>query len=83
MRATLLSRLERLEAVTPWIHTQCIFRYGWLHPLPSEFIGERHVVIVKRESTASPNIEVCEFEERAGPAPSNCNDEGFCVCLTR
>jgi hypothetical protein len=33
-------------------------------PLPVDFIGARHVVVVKREPTGSPNIERCEFEEK-------------------
>jgi hypothetical protein len=82
MRATLLSRLERLEATT-WVPTQSIFRSGWLHELPSEFTGESHIVIVKREPS-SPNTELCEFEERPGPAPPDSNDKGgFWVCLTK
>jgi hypothetical protein len=81
MRATLLSRLERLEATT-WVRTPSIFQSGWLHELPSEFTGESHIVIVKREPS-SPNAELCEFEERPGPAPPNSNDNGFWVCLTR
>ena len=43
-------------------------------PLPKDFVGERHVVIVKKELTA-PNIERCEFAERPGPAPVAPADE--------
>ncbi len=82
MRATLLSRLKRLES-TIAVSLPAVFRYGWLRSLPSDFTGESYVAIVKREPTTSPNIEVCEFEERPGPAPANCTDESFSVCLTR
>lgn len=82
MRAALLSRLEKLEAAT-WVGAPCIFRSGWLQPLPSEFTGEKHVVIVRSEPTTSPNMELCEFEERPGPAPPDWHDDGFWVCLTR
>jgi hypothetical protein len=65
MNATLLSRLKRLEAKT---EVKSLFRYGWLCGLPSDFTGEKHAVIVRREPTTRSNVEWCEFEERAGPA---------------
>jgi Stress responsive A/B Barrel Domain len=38
-----------------------------LKMLPEDYVGERHVVIVKREPTgASGTFEWCEFEERPG-----------------
>ena len=58
-------------------------RYGWLRRLPDEFVGARHVVIVKRRPTKLPNIEWCEFEERAGPAPAGPEDDACTVYLTR
>ena len=67
MRAALRSRLERLEVVVEPKKTQ-LFRSGYLKTLPADFVGERHVVIVKREPGASGNSEWCEFEERPGPA---------------
>jgi hypothetical protein len=70
MRTTWLHRLEKLEARTE-SEKLPFLRYGWLKPLPQEFSGERHVVIVKREPTGSPRVEWCEFEERAGPALAN------------
>ena len=66
MRSKLLARLERLEA-RAGPAAPAIFRYGWLTPLPADFIGERHVVIVKREPTNSPNVEWCEFEGSEEP----------------
>jgi hypothetical protein len=69
MRAALRSRLEKLEvAVAP--KKPQFFRSGYLKTLPADYVGERHVVIVKREPAgASGNFEWCEFEERPGPAP--------------
>jgi hypothetical protein len=63
MRSKLLARLERLDARAEPA-APLILRYGWLTPLPADFTGERHVVIVKREPTKSLNIEWCAFEER-------------------
>ena len=50
--------------------TRLCIRYGWVTSLPKGFTGERHTVVVKCDSTGSPHIEWCEFEEREGlPAP--------------
>jgi hypothetical protein len=57
-------------------------QYGWLTPLPDDFVGERHVVIVKREPTRSENVDWCEFEERPGPAPAASASANFQVHLT-
>ena len=69
MRRSLLTRLERLEAILAPTLVPLI-RYGWLLPLPADYVGERHIVIVKQEPTRSPHYEWCEWEERPGPAPS-------------
>jgi hypothetical protein len=82
MRFRLLARLQRLESQTA-MGKPALFRYGWLKPLPSDYAGERHVGIVKREQTTSPGIEWCEFEERPGPAPAGIEDRDFTVYLTR
>jgi hypothetical protein len=37
-------------------------------------MGERHIVIVRREPTASPRFEWCEWEERPGRAPVDAGD---------
>ena len=50
-----------------------LFRSGYLKTLPADYVGERHVVIVKREP--SGNGEWCEFEERPGPAPLDSQEE--------
>jgi hypothetical protein len=42
------------------------FRSGVLKTLPKDYVGERHVVIVKREPAGAPGNEWCEFEERPG-----------------
>ena len=62
MRAALRCRLEKLEVRLEPKKPQFI-RSGYLKTLPADYVGERHVVIVKR------NGEWCEFEERPGPAP--------------
>jgi len=82
VRARLLVRLQRLVAEQP-ADQPAMFRYGWLKSLPSDYAGERHVGIVKREQTKSPGIEWCEFEERPGPPQAGIEDRDFTVYLTR
>src|SRR5260370_35760916 len=75
MRAALRSRLERLEVQLEPKKPQR-FRSGYLKTLPADYVGERHVVIVKREpSGATGRDEWCEFEERPGPAPADSLEE--------
>ena len=75
MRAALRSRLERLE-VKVGSKKPHFFRSGYLKTLPVDYVGERHVVIVKREpSGATGQNEWCEFEERPGPAPLDSKEE--------
>ncbi len=75
MRAALRSRLERLE-VTAEPKKPQLFRSGYLKTLPTDYVGERHVVIVKREPAgATGQNEWCEFEERPGPAPLDAQEE--------
>ena len=74
MRAALRSRLDRLEVrVEP--NKPQRFRSGVLKTLPKDYVGERHVVIVKREPAQAPGNEWCEFEERPGPAPVDAQEE--------
>jgi hypothetical protein len=80
MSATILSRLKRLEAKT---EVNRLFRYGWLRGLPRDFTGEKHAVIVKHEPATRSNVEWCEFEERAGPAPPSCFEGSFTAYLWR
>lgn len=74
MRAALRSRLERLEVIAEPKKPQR-FRSGVLKTLPKDYVGERHVVIVKREPAGAPGNECCEFEERPGPAPVGAQEE--------
>jgi hypothetical protein len=39
--------------------------------LPADYVGERHLVVVKQLESRSPNIEWCEMKERPGPAPES------------
>ena len=80
MRTSLLGRLEKLEkkrAPEPVI----AYRIGLLKTLPKDFIGERHVAMVKRGDVRD-NVEWCEFEERPGPAPVNQDDGIPTICLS-
>jgi len=67
------SRIARLEAA---FEQQTILQGGLLRKLPDSYVGEKHIVVVKRQATTTPNWEWCEFEERPGPAPEG-NDAGF------
>jgi hypothetical protein len=80
MRVTLISRLKRLEATTA--DRIVVYRYGCLKALPKDFVGARHVVIVKQESTGSPCSTWCHFEERPGPAPLGSVDGSVRIYLT-
>ena len=68
MRKTLRRRIEALEQRSS-PREPVLIRYGWRRPLPPDYQGERHVVLVRCEATASPWFEWCEWEERMGPAP--------------
>ena len=72
MRRPLLARLERLEAILA-VQQVRKFCYGWITPLPDDYVGERHVVTISREQW-SPRIEWCQWEEREGPAPPDADD---------
>ena len=74
MKATLIDRLKRLEARSA-AQEPVKFRYGRVRRLPHDFTGERHVVVVKSQPTRSPDVEWCEFEQRAGPAPAGLGDD--------
>jgi hypothetical protein len=43
-----LERVRQLEQRQE-LAKPTVFQYGWLKPLPKDYVGERHVVIVKRE----------------------------------
>ena len=79
MRAALRSRLEKLEVAVEREKPQLI-RCGYLKTLPTDYVGERHVVIVKREPSGKG--EWCEFEERHGPAPVDAQeDDGITIYI--
>jgi hypothetical protein len=81
MKSSFRSRVERLESQTKASGTPKL-RTGNLTRLPEDFTGERHVVVVKREST-SDYAEWCEFEERPGPALPGSDDGGLTIYCTR
>ena len=81
MRAALRSRLARLEVVVEPKKPQR-FRSGVLKTLPADYVGDRHVVVVKREPGGAPGNEWCEFEERPGPAPLDSQEEdAITICI--
>jgi hypothetical protein len=82
VKATILSRIQRLEAASSVSKAPAKFRYGWLTPLPEDFAGERHIVATSIQPTTSQNIEWCQFEERPGRAPAAAGDDAFTVYLT-
>ena len=81
MRAALRSCLEKLEVEVERKKPQLI-RCGYLKTLPTDFVGERHVVIVNRKPSGKG--EWCEFEERPGPAPVDAreDDDGITIYIT-
>jgi hypothetical protein len=81
MKRMLLAGVARLEAM-PETGTIPFFRYGWLHPLPDGYAGERHVAMVTSEPTNNPKVEWCVFEERPGIGPAFDQSEGMTVYLT-
>lgn len=67
-----VSKLERVAAqIRSTEDTTLTFRYGSVKPLPADYVGERHLVVVKQIESRSPGIEWCEMEERPGPAPES------------
>ena len=68
MKARFGSRLEKLEARRRAAET--IERAGIVIQLPDDYVGEKHVVLVSRSPTDTPNLEWCSFEERPGPGPN-------------
>jgi hypothetical protein len=77
MRSSLAARIRRLESIAPPA-APVYLRYGHVKPLPRDYDGPRHVVVVKSTPTTSPYVEWCEFEERLGP--SGATDRSFVVC---
>jgi hypothetical protein len=83
VKATILSRIERLEATGSVSNAPAKFQYGWLTPLPADYVGERHTVVTSIDATKSPNIEWCQFEEREGPAAADADAGAFTVYFQR
>jgi hypothetical protein len=81
VRATLQSRVRRLEARSQQAR-EAVVQIGLLRQLPDNYVGERHVVVVKREPTSTPNWETCEFEERPGPEPPGRHDDACRIYVT-
>jgi hypothetical protein len=81
MKTKLLSRLGHLETQYQEAR-QSVMQVGSLKKLPDGFVGERHVVVVKRQSTSTPNYESCEFEERPGPEPPGMRDQAIRIYVT-
>jgi hypothetical protein len=69
MKAILVSRLKRLEGRALVSSELFTLRFGPLRRLPREYVGERHVAILKQLPSETPDREWYEFEERPGPSP--------------
>jgi hypothetical protein len=81
VKSSVIARLERLESKVRRT-AATFFHYGWLAPsLPTDYVGDRHLVVLNREPTQNPSLFWCQFEERPGPAPAGCSAD-FTVCLT-
>jgi hypothetical protein len=74
METKLLSWLGRLETQYQEAR-QSVMQVGSLKKLPDDFVGERHIVVVKWQQTSMPNYESCELEERPGPEPPGVRDQ--------
>ncbi len=83
LKSALHQRLSLLEAKLAPITNPATYHYGWLKPLPKDYVGERHIVTVKVSPTASPHLKWCEFEERPGLAPRADVDPSFTVYLSQ
>jgi hypothetical protein len=83
VKSALQQRLSLLEAKLGPITNPITYHYGWVRPLPKDYVGERHVVTVKVSPTGSPYLKWCEFEERPGPAPRDEDDPSFVVYLNK
>jgi hypothetical protein len=72
MNTRLLARLETLEKIRP-AKASIAYRIGVLKSLPRDFVGERHIALVKR-GAIQQNVEWCEFEEQPGKAAATQDD---------
>jgi hypothetical protein len=77
MKNPLLARLERLEAQYKPVPSFA-YRIGVVvKELPRDFVGERHIAILRERSDG-----LCEFEERPGPERPGLRDDVPWVILT-
>jgi hypothetical protein len=79
MKAALESRLKRLEGRALVSREPFTVRFGPLRCLPREYVGERHVAILKQLPSEAPDRERYEFEERPGPGPGLFSDKSITV----
>lgn len=77
MKAALLKRLQRLEAVRAAAPRPVELRFSHLKKLSSDYAGERHVVTLGRLPDGN-----YQWEERPGPAPAN-EDENCSKTIIR
>ena len=65
-----VAKLERRESIVQKSLPLRV-RFGSAKPLPADYVGQRHLVVVKQLESRFPNMEWCEMEERPGPAPES------------
>jgi len=69
MNKTMEKRIRKLESISQSrARAAVVFRYGRVKRLSADAVGERHIAIATRATTAVRHVEQCEFEERVGPA---------------
>lgn len=73
MKSKIASRLRRLESRVA-AKRATLMLHGVLKTLPSDYVGERHIVIVSRKLNSTGTAEWCNCEERPGPAPAGSED---------
>jgi hypothetical protein len=83
MNLRLQSRLGRLEHAAAFTLARRPYklRLGHLKRLPRDYIGARHIEIVKRLPPRSPIGEWVEFEELPGPGPKPPEERMINVCF--
>ena len=73
MKSKIASRLRRLESRVA-AKQASLMRHGVLKMLPSDYVGERHIVVVSRQVNSTGTAEWFTCEERPGPAPAGSED---------
>ena len=83
MKKTWEKRIRKLEStLQSRARPPMVCHYGYVRYLPQGTEGERTIAIAKSQSTALPNVQRCEFEERVGRAPEPRDDLTFIVYLS-